>query len=67
MTFANMHFDHIFGRPAAEFLGQRRGRRIVHPDDLRRVSARRRALAFQDQQPLRAEDARGGPQREASW
>ena len=34
LTFANMHFDHVFGRPAASFvpLGWRD---LIHPDDLK--------------------------------
>ncbi|MDF3063941.1 MAG: histidine kinase [Microvirga sp.] len=34
LTFANMHFDFMFGRPAASFV-PRGWREIVYPDDLR--------------------------------
>jgi len=33
IVFANMHYDHVFGRPATEMLGDG-WRDIVHPDDL---------------------------------
>jgi PAS domain S-box-containing protein len=33
IVFANMHYDHVFGRPAAEML-EDGWRDIVHPDDL---------------------------------
>jgi PAS domain S-box-containing protein len=33
VTFANMHYDHVFGRPAAEMLGEGWSK-IVLPEDL---------------------------------
>jgi PAS domain S-box-containing protein len=38
VTFANMHYDHMFGRPASEILG-RGWEKIVLPEDLDRHSA----------------------------
>ena len=53
ITFANMHYDHIFGRPAEEMLGQG-WRAIVHPDDLAAVEARF-GEAFSAREPVRIE------------
>jgi PAS domain-containing protein len=33
VTFANMHYDHLFGRPAREMLGSG-WKSVLHPDDI---------------------------------
>lgn len=33
ITFANMHYDYLFGRPAGDMLGEG-WREVVHPDDI---------------------------------
>jgi PAS domain S-box-containing protein len=53
ISFANLHYDHIFGRPAEEMLGAG-WRAIVHPDDLAEVEARF-GEAFARRAPLRLE------------
>jgi len=53
ISFANMHFDFVFGRPAAEMLGAG-WRRIVHPEDLSEFEARWRE-AFEARCPFRTE------------
>jgi PAS domain S-box-containing protein len=53
VAFANMHHDHLFGRPALEMLGNG-WRRVVHPDDLEGFSARF-LDAFRARRPVRAE------------
>jgi PAS domain S-box-containing protein len=53
VAFANMHHDHLFGRPASEMLGDG-WRRVVHPDDLEGFSARF-LDAFRARRPVRAE------------
>ena len=53
ITFANMHYDHIFGRPAEEMLGEG-WRAIVHPDDLAEIEARF-GEAFAQRAPIRLE------------
>ncbi|GAA0603357.1 PAS domain-containing protein [Craurococcus roseus] len=53
VVFANMHFGHVFGRPAGEMHGDG-WRRVVHPDDLAGFEADFRA-AFEARRPLRAE------------
>ena len=53
LTFANMHHDFLFGRPAAELLGDG-WRQIVLPEDLGGHEAAFRA-AFEARQPYRRE------------
>jgi PAS domain S-box-containing protein len=53
VAFANMHHDHLFGRPAAEMLGDG-WRRVVHADDVDAFSARF-LEAFHARRPFRAE------------
>ncbi|MBI0539602.1 PAS domain S-box protein [Roseomonas sp. KE2513] len=53
VTFANMHYDHLFGRPAAEMLGDGWAS-IVLPDDLERHTAAFFA-AFEARAPFRTE------------
>ena len=53
ITFANLHFDHLFGRPASDLRGEG-WHRIVHPPDLPRF----REIfdgAFREREPFRAE------------
>lgn len=54
LTFANMHHDHMFGRPAASLLGDRWWREIVLPDD---VAAFEQAFAaaFEARRPFQAQ------------
>jgi PAS domain S-box-containing protein len=60
--FANMHYDHMFGRPAASMLG-RGWREVVLPEDLGGFCAAFRA-AFEARRPFRSElrvrDKHGG-------
>jgi PAS domain S-box-containing protein len=53
VVFANMHHDHVFGRPAAEMLGDGWTRFVLEED----LNAFRAALrdAFRARRPLRAE------------
>jgi PAS domain S-box-containing protein len=51
LTFANMHFDYVFGRPAREMLGDGWSRR-VHPDDLEAFRSAFQA-AFAARRPFR--------------
>jgi PAS domain S-box-containing protein len=53
VSFANLHFEHVFGVPAAEFADDG-WHRIVHPDDLQTF---RTAFgeAFAERQPFRIE------------
>ncbi|WP_407526848.1 sensor histidine kinase [Methylobacterium oryzisoli] len=53
LTFANMHYEFLFGRPAASLTGER-WREIVHPDDLDAFEAAFQA-AFAARRPFRAE------------
>jgi PAS domain S-box-containing protein len=53
VIFANMHHEHMFGRPVAEMLGTG-WRKVVHPDDLADVE-RRFHEAFSARRPFRAE------------
>jgi PAS domain S-box-containing protein len=53
ISFANMHFDHLFGQPAST-LTQEGWRKIIHPDDLPGFSALF-AEAFAERRPFRAE------------
>ncbi|CAO4143742.1 Blue-light-activated histidine kinase [Methylorubrum thiocyanatum] len=53
VVFANMHFDHLFGRPAAEMAGGG-WESIVHPPDLPAFQATFRE-AFEHRRPFRAE------------
>jgi PAS domain S-box-containing protein len=53
VVFANMHYDHMFGRPATEMLG-RGWERIVLPEDLGRHDAAFRE-AFHARAPFRTE------------
>ncbi|HEY8565141.1 MAG TPA: PAS domain S-box protein [Beijerinckiaceae bacterium] len=53
VTFANMHYDHIFGRPAAEMLGEG-WRAIVVPEDVAAFEAAFLS-AFAAREPFRAE------------
>jgi PAS domain S-box-containing protein len=52
-TFANMHYDHMFGRPAAEMLGSG-WTSVVLPEDLERHTAAFSA-AFRERAPFRTE------------
>jgi PAS domain S-box-containing protein len=60
--FANMHYDHLFGRPASEMLGDG-WKRVLHPDDVESYEAAFLA-AFQAREPFRREvrviDKEGG-------
>jgi PAS domain S-box-containing protein len=53
VVFANMHFDHLFGRPAIDMLGDGMTT-IMHPDDIGPYSTIF-ADAFAARQPFRAE------------
>ncbi|WP_236961120.1 sensor histidine kinase [Methylobacterium durans] len=53
VTFANMHFDHMFGMPATE-LEHEGWKRIVYPDDLETFSGIFNA-AFEARAPFRIE------------
>jgi PAS domain S-box-containing protein len=53
VIFANMHYDHLFGRPAAEMLGDG-WRRVIHADDVDAFVARF-LEAFHARRPFRAE------------
>ncbi len=53
VTFANMHFDHLFGMPAAE-LEDEGWKRIIYPDDLETFSAAFNE-AFEARAPFRTE------------
>ncbi|GJE28720.1 hypothetical protein LKMONMHP_3593 [Methylobacterium organophilum] len=53
IVFANMHFDHLFGRPASDLSGEG-WRQIVHPPDLPAFSSLFRE-AFENREPFRAE------------
>ena len=53
LSFANMHFEHIFGVPAGD-LAHQGWRRILHPDDFERFSAIFVA-AFEARAPFRTE------------
>jgi PAS domain S-box-containing protein len=53
VTFANMHFDYVFGRAARDLLGQG-WRSVVHPDDIDAFSASF-LKAFKRHRPFRAE------------
>lgn len=53
ISFANMHFDHLFGQPASA-LAEEGWNRIIHPDDLPAFSAQF-SEAFAARQPFRAE------------
>ncbi|MGO8609237.1 PAS domain-containing protein, partial [Rhizobium johnstonii] len=53
VVFANMHFDHLFGRPAAEMAGGG-WESIVHPPDLPAFQATFQE-AFEHRHPFRAE------------
>jgi PAS domain S-box-containing protein len=53
VTFANMHYDHVFGRPASDMLGGGWAS-IVLPDDLERHTATFFA-AFSERAPFRTE------------
>jgi PAS domain S-box-containing protein len=50
VTFANMHYDHVFGRPAAEMLGEGWAK-IVLPEDLE-PHTRAFVAAFQARMPF---------------
>ena len=52
-TFANMHHDHVFGRPAADMLGNG-WKDVILPEDLERYEAAFLA-AFHSRQPFSAE------------
>ncbi|WP_411903934.1 sensor histidine kinase [Methylorubrum thiocyanatum] len=53
VVFANMHFDHLFGRPAAEMAGGG-WESILHPPDLPAFQATFQE-AFEHRRPFRAE------------
>ncbi len=53
IVFANMHYDHLFGRPAEDILGDG-WQRIVDPEDLPGFDAAYRE-AFAAREPFRAE------------
>jgi PAS domain S-box-containing protein len=53
MTFANMHYDYLFGRSAAEMLGEG-WKTVVLPEDAEPVHAAF-LQAFAERQPFRAE------------
>ena len=53
ITFANMHYDYLFGRPAASMLGEG-WREVVHPDDVERFFSEFRE-AFLVRRPFRSE------------
>ncbi|HWT30451.1 MAG TPA: HWE histidine kinase domain-containing protein, partial [Propylenella sp.] len=53
VTFANMHFDFVFGRPARDMLGQG-WRTVVHPDDVDAFAATF-FRAFKRRRPFRTE------------
>ena len=53
VTFANMHFDYVFGRPAHEMLGEG-WKEVIHPQDLEPFNAAAMA-AFAERRPFKAE------------
>jgi PAS domain S-box-containing protein len=53
VTFANMHFEYLFGRRASEMLGNG-WRDVIYPDDLPTFAATAKE-AFATRQPLRIE------------
>jgi PAS domain S-box-containing protein len=62
VTFANMHYDHMFGRPASEMLG-RGWEEVVLPEDLDRHSAAfleafRARVAFRTETRVRDREGR---------
>ncbi|MBD0275474.1 MAG: PAS domain S-box protein, partial [Acetobacteraceae bacterium] len=64
-AFANMHYDHMFGRPAAEMLGGG-WRDTILPEDVDAFDAAFRA-AFQARRPFRAEVRVRGKGGEVRW
>jgi PAS domain S-box-containing protein len=52
-SFANMHYDHLFGRPAREMLGDG-WKNVVHPDDLEHYERTFRS-AFAARRPFSTE------------
>ncbi len=52
-TFANMHYDHLFGRPAREMLGSG-WKSVLHPDDIVGFETAFFA-AFRDRRPFSGE------------
>ncbi len=65
VTFANMHYDHLFGRPAAAMLGGG-WRDIVLPEDVDAFQAAFLA-AFEARRPFRAEVRVRGKDGEVRW
>jgi PAS domain S-box-containing protein len=65
VTFANMHYDYMFGRPAAEMLGDG-WTSIVLPEDLERHTADFLA-AFQARAPFRTETRVRDPNGRVRW
>jgi PAS domain S-box-containing protein len=53
VTFANMHFDYVFGRPAKNMFGKG-WRSVLHPEDLNAFSATF-VKAFKARRPFRTE------------
>ncbi len=65
VTFANMHYDHMFGRPAAEMLGGG-WRGTILPEDVDAFDAAFWA-AFGARRPFRAEVRVRGKRGEVRW
>ena len=65
VVFANMHYDHVFGRPAAAMLGQGWEADVL-PEDLPRYRAAFRE-AFRTRQTFRHEARVRDKQRQVRW
>lgn len=65
LTFANMHYDHVFGRPAADMLGEGWAA-VVLPEDLERYKAAFTS-AFQARGPFHSETRVRDAKGEVRW
>jgi PAS domain S-box-containing protein len=65
VAFANMHYDHMFGRPAAEMLGGG-WREVILPEDVDAFDGAFQA-AFQARRPFRVEVRVRGKDGEVRW
>jgi PAS domain S-box-containing protein len=65
IIFANMHYDHLFGRPAADMLGDG-WREIIHPEDVEDYEAAFRE-AFAERRPFKREVRVFDKDRRVRW